>query len=214
MYYQKLIGQKIGKWQVLSLATHGSNKHTKMYCRCDCGALKAVDAYSLKHELTLSCGHCKKIIKENDYMRCINSDGTSFIFDDIDLEIVKQHCWRLARGHVHTCVGGKSVYLHRLIMNAPENTQIDHINGVKTDNRRSNLRFATHAENQRNRGPHKGNKTGYKGVCIDRDGKYFAYINCNGKRTYLGRFSTGYQAAKAYDAAALILHGEFAKTNL
>ena len=54
----------------------------------------------------------------------------------------------------------------------------------------------------------------YKGVCKDeRTGKYFAYINCDKQRTYLGTFDNKHLAAQAYDEAAVRLHGDFACLN-
>lgn len=214
MYYQNLINQKIGKWHVLQADEHGSGKHTKMLCRCECGRERAVDAYSLYHGLTNSCGQCNQIISENDYMRCIMKNGASFIFDKVDEALVKEHTWSVARGHIRTLIDGKTVYLHQMIMNAPKGQQVDHINMDKTDNRRCNLRYATHTENQQNKGLRKDSTTGYKGVCFDkRSGKYIAYINAAGSRTYLGYYPDKKLAAEAYDKAAKNLHREFARLN-
>jgi hypothetical protein len=111
-------------------------------------------------------------------------------------------------------VDGRSVYLHQILLETFCDTEIDHINGDKMDNRRCNLRFATHAQNNQNKGLRRDSTTGYKGVCFDkRSGKYIAYINANGKRTYLGYFKDKLSAAYAYDAAALKLHGEYARPN-
>lgn len=214
MYYQNLINQKIGKWHVLQVDEHGTGKHTKMLCRCECGREKSVDAYSLYHGLTNSCGKCSQIIEEDGHMRCITKSGASFIFDKIDEPLVRSHTWSLARGHFRTVIGGRTRYLHQLIMGSAEGEQVDHINMDKSDNRRCNLRYATHAENQQNKGLRSDSTTGYKGVCFDkRSGKYVAYINAEGHRTYLGYFSNKKDGAEAYDKAAKILHGGFAKLN-
>lgn len=89
---------------------------------------------------------------------------------------------------------------------------LDHINGIKSDNRICNLRIATPAENQRNKGIQKNNKTGAKGVWfyakIDR---YVASIYVNGRRNHLGQHKTLEQAKLAYEAAAIKLHGDFAR---
>ena len=214
MYYTSLINQKIGKWTVLGVDSHGTGQKTKMLCRCDCGTIRSVDCYSLKHKLTYSCGKCKTIVKEDDYMRCIMDNGASFIFSPQDLEVVKSHSWSCTKGYIKTTINFKSVYFHKLILGASNDVEVDHINLNRFDNRRSNLRIASHAENQRNRRAHRDNQSGFKGVCLNtHTGKYFAYINADKKRTYLGSFATSVQAAKAYDDAAIILHGEFARLN-
>lgn len=139
--------------------------------------------------------------------------GGSFIFDEKDIDLVKAHTWSIARGYVRTVIKGKTVYLHRLIMEADEK-EVDHINLDRLDNRRCNLRLASHSENQRNRGAHKDNQSGYKGVCLEkRTGRYFAYINCDNKRTYLGGYHTKKEAAMAYDRAAFSMHKNFSKLN-
>lgn len=90
--------------------------------------------------------------------------------------------------------------------------QIDHINGVKDDNRWCNLREATNAQNQQNR-PGRSSKTGVKGVHRSLAGKaYWASICANGQSVYLGCFTTKEEASGAYQRAALQFHGEFAWT--
>jgi hypothetical protein len=83
---------------------------------------------------------------------------------------------------------------------------LDHINGNSLDDRIVNLREATNAENCRNRGPQINNTSGYKGVHLN-EGKWRAKIG----NTVLGRFNTPEEAAAVYQAAALQLHGKFAK---
>lgn len=112
-------------------------------------------------------------------------------------------------------VDGKQVciYLHRTVANAPTGVLVDHANGDLSDNRRSNLRLCTHAENMRNRKVSKANKLGLKGVYFDlHRGKYVAQIKFEGRRYRLGRFDTVDAAKFAYDEAARRLHGKFART--
>lgn len=90
--------------------------------------------------------------------------------------------------------------------------EIDHINNVEDDNRIENLRAATRETNCANR---KGwGKSGFKGVSrYKREVRWLAYIRCNGVRYTLGRYNTKEEAARAYDRAAIKLHGEFALLN-
>jgi len=91
---------------------------------------------------------------------------------------------------------------------------VDHINRNGLDNRRSNLREASKAGNCQNVGIRADNKTGFRGVSFDTESqKYAAAIGHHGKVKRLGRFNTPEEAARVYDAAAVILHGEFANTN-
>lgn len=87
--------------------------------------------------------------------------------------------------------------------------QIDHINGVRTDNRWVNLRAATHQQNRGNEKMHRTNKTGFRGVPAPRCGKWRAQIVVNGRAKCLGTYDTPEKAGAAYDKAAIQLYGEF-----
>lgn len=110
--------------------------------------------------------------------------------------------------------GGGNVFLHRLIAEAPPHLSVDHINGDPTDNRRANLRLCTHAENLKNLRRCRRNTSGFKGVSWSRDrGNWYAYIAPAGRSISLGRYATAEEAARAYDAAALVHFGPFARLN-
>jgi len=103
---------------------------------------------------------------------------------------------------------------HRLvwlfIFNSYPTSQIDHINCKKDDNRLVNLRLATPAENQWNRGKPVNNTTGFKGVSWSKkSNKYQAQISKNGKKIHLGFFNSAEQASKAYKDFAKEHTGEF-----
>ncbi|QGH72304.1 MAG: homing endonuclease [Podoviridae sp. ctg2L5] len=109
----------------------------------------------------------------------------------------------------------KTIYLHRLIIQAPKGVEVDHINGKGNDNRKMNLRLVNRSQNQANR--HKIiNKHGYKGIYSRNDGrkkKWASEITVNYKKIHLGFFNDKIEAAKAYDEAAKKYYGEYAKTN-
>jgi hypothetical protein len=91
--------------------------------------------------------------------------------------------------------------------------QIDHINGNPLDNRLCNLREATHAENQKNRGKQHNNKIGFKGVYANgsRKNPYLSKITLSGKQIHIGHFPTPELAHQAYCAKAIDLNGEFGR---
>lgn len=88
---------------------------------------------------------------------------------------------------------------------------VDHKNGITSDNRFENLRLATRAQNRANVGKTSRNSTGFKGVKYsNRGGAYVANIGCGGKKHYLGHFPSAKAAYEAYCVAADRMHGEFA----
>ncbi len=141
------------------------------------------------------------------------------LVDDDDYEYLTQWKWCLSSGGYAQRLFGKYpkyylVKMHRFIMDAPKELQVDHINGDRLDNRKNNLRLCSCAENSRNRIRQRDNKSGYKGVCYHKkSGKWVAQIHVDGKNFNLGYFITSEDAARAYDIAALDLHKEFAKLN-
>lgn len=86
-------------------------------------------------------------------------------------------------------------------------SQIDHVDGVCSNNRWSNLRLATNAENQQNVRRRNDNKSGYIGVSWSRiDKKWRSRITSNGKQHWLGYFSSADEAYLAYLNAKANLH--------
>ena len=116
-------------------------------------------------------------------------------------------------------IDGKSLRFlaHRLIwymmtFSDPSNLQIDHIDGNKLNNKFSNLRLATQAQNMRNRGVNKKSKSQLKGAHWRKENqKWSAAITVNRKMKHLGYFPTPELAHMAYCKAAAELHGEFVR---
>jgi hypothetical protein len=87
---------------------------------------------------------------------------------------------------------------------------VDHINGIRSDNRLTNLRTATTAQNVFNQGMRSDNKSGMKGVCwLKKNRKWRAQIQANGRKYHVGLFDSVQDAARAYDAKAVEIFGQF-----
>jgi hypothetical protein len=108
----------------------------------------------------------------------------------------------------------KTVYMHREIMNHPSGLLVDHRNRDGLDNRRSNLRLATHAQNAYNCSKRKNASSQFLGMYFNKErSTWDSQLMHNGKRIWVGRFKTEIEAARAYDRAAIKFHGEFARLN-
>lgn len=138
------------------------------------------------------------------------SNGQVAIVDDEDFEKVNQRQWyKGTRGYAEAKANGKSVFMHRLILDAPVGMQVDHANQDKLDNRKCNIRLATASQNAANRNK-RVDSSSYKGVRKKRR-KWRAEIDKGGKTHYLGYFISAKKAALAYDMKARELYGEFAR---
>lgn len=153
----------------------------------------------------------------------VTAQGKIVLIDDDDLPIVESKRWQAYGGP--ECyyavnisrINGKlvSTYMHRLIIAPPSGMVIDHMNGNGLDNRRSNLRIATHAQNNQNRKMRAGSEVPFKGVCRTGSKKnpYCVRMRIDGKSAYIGSYPTAEEAALTYDRMAIKLHGEFALLN-
>lgn len=116
------------------------------------------------------------------------------------------------KGYWITSIKGKQIVDHRIIWfmmtGAWPSKQIDHINGIRDDNRWCNLREVSNQQNQFNRAVRKDSSTGIKGV-YPKGNKFRASIFFNWKEKHLGYFDTVEEAKAAYEKAALELQGDF-----
>jgi hypothetical protein len=147
------------------------------------------------------------------------SRGSAAIIDAVDLPLVRGHNWTLstAKDRPDYAVwrpNGRTVYLHRLILGAGEGEFVDHLDRDGLNCRRSNLRRSTPQGNMANVAKRSTNSNLYKGVrkrCDRR--RWTARIQFNGHGIHLGSFDRAEDAARAYDAKARELFGEFAGLN-
>lgn len=96
-----------------------------------------------------------------------------------DREVAGQYRWNLANGYARATHQGPT--LHNLICPTGAGEEVDHINGIRLDCRRENLRAVTHALNAQNRGVRRTNSTGVRGITLDKkSGKYRTVVRVNG----------------------------------
>jgi hypothetical protein len=153
--------------------------------------------------------------------------GFVALVDDEDYEWLTQLKWCWCNGYAVTSTKGKKfrllfghlgiqttqVKMHRLIMQAAPEQEVDHRLGDTLDNRRSELRVVTDLQNHQNSTSRVG-ASRFKGVYWSKVcSAWHAKIMANRKNYHLGYHSDEEAAARAYDAAAIQLHGEFARLN-
>jgi hypothetical protein len=113
-----------------------------------------------------------------------------------DVPRVQAYRWREADGYAVTKINRKRVLMHRMILDVGPDVEVDHINGNRLDNRRSNLRIVIHAENAQNRGVRSDSLTGHRNINYDPKKKlYRVIVTLNGKRV-------GHRHARLEDAIA------------
>lgn len=143
--------------------------------------------------------------------------GKVAIVDDEDYERLVGRKWHAFPGNAGTdtwyargYIDGRNVSMHRFIMDAPRDRQVDHKNGDGLFNVRANLRLATRYQNAANQ--RTSCKSGFRGVEAHKL-HFRASIKSEGRRYRIGHFKDPIDAARAYDARARELHGEFAILN-
>jgi hypothetical protein len=138
------------------------------------------------------------------------TQGKYAIVDPKDYERIAKYKWfamRSRRGFYAIRIvkqkdgTRKKIRMHRCIFDVPDDKLIDHINHNGLDNRKANLRIVTNMQK-------------YKGVSwAKRVGKWHTEIYCRGQKIFIGYFDDQTAAAKAYDARAAQLYGDYAALN-
>lgn len=190
----------------IGTAQIGKKKRSLWICQCECGNYLELTSDKIQSQKQKSCGCIRKEaeykIKEckyeifSDYAKGLDAGGREFIVDLEDYEKIKDYCWYVNKDKkVQTKMNGKMVYLHRFIMNLDDNNyEIDHINHDRADNRKSNLRIVTHAENMKNVKTPKHNTSGRVGVrYLKNKNKWEAGIHTDGK--YISRTANSFEEA-------------------
>jgi len=143
--------------------------------------------------------------------------------DDADYASLSNRSWHVHKkrgllyAHHTSHVNGISVNesMHRTLLGVNDSSvQVDHIDGDGLNNQRYNLRKATHSQNQHNRKRRRDGVSSYKGVGVHSSGLWRARIVVDSKEVHLGYFKQEKDAARAYNEAAKVHFGEFARINV
>jgi hypothetical protein len=154
----------------------------------------------------------------NDEIRYIGlTKGLYATVDAADYEGLSRYKWTAMivgdKAYAIRSHKGKTILMHREIMQPPPGMVVDHINGQSLLNRRGNLRVCTPLQNRYNSRP-RGKKSRYKGVRLDEEtGKWWAEIVHKGVKYWLGTYDSEVEAARAYDRKAVELQGVYARLN-
>lgn len=219
-------GAKFGDWTVIE--PHHEIGQT--LCECKCGNERWVKTASLISGISNSCGcvrnseQFKEVLRHqnkkynkyeiNDYYVVMyTSKNEPFYVSLEDFDKVKNICWcKNDCDYLTGNIGNNQiVLLHRYITDCPNGKSVDHINMIREDNRRSNLRICSMSENHMNKGLISTNTSGAKGVYWSKSrNKWIAQIGYDKRRCkYLGSFDNIDDAIKARQEAEMNLYGDF-----
>lgn len=213
-------GLKVGRLQVIKFS-HMQNHKAVWLCDCDCGN-KAVPIYGCaltSKRPTRSCGclqrefskeNIKKVSKNNigkrkgnkyikheRYYEGFDCNNNVYLIDAIDYEKISKYTWHINdNGYFSTIINNTKIYLHRFILDCSRNDGIivDHINGVRSDCIKNNLRKADRFVNAWN--AETVNKYGAKNI-RKRGNKYEVRAVYRGTAYYIGLFTNLDEAIKA-----------------
>lgn len=222
-------GSRFGKLVVIERAAERLRKEMAYVCRCDCGNTYVGTTNSIRSGNTQSCGCLRIHPRVTDgptdapWRIPLWSGGEIQAYALVDPEdgpSIGAYGWSLNKGvcgrrsyraYRWKKLGpgkrnGKNVMMHREIFGLSVDdgeTEVDHINCDPLDNRRSNLRIVTGAQNSTNRNPRgqSNNKSGLRGVSWDsQTRKWRATVKYQGRLRHLGRYVTKEEAAEVVQA--------------
>lgn len=203
-------------------------------CKCECGSDKdvIVSTSDLKEQHTMSCGCLQKELaakrlaeqnkklagsgktnkrtkfyQEDDYAYGFTSNTNNKFYIDLDdVEFAQQYTWyENDQGYIMSRINGDLVRLHRVIVNCPDDMEVDHKTHNTLDNRKSILRVVTHSQNNMNKQS--------RGVIELSNGRYRAYIGVSNEKIHIGEFSNINDAILARKEAESQYFGEFSYDN-
>lgn len=217
--------------RAISRGQNDTQGHVRWWCKCDCGNedLVLVDGYRLRNELTKSCGCLQKengynqlrqyntYDFSNDYGIGYDNNDNNFYFDVDDYDKIKNYYWyKDVDDYIISKTDTKlgTIYIHRIITECPNELYVDHINGKRYINFKSNLRLATNSQNGMNKCLQSNNTSGVTGVCFNsRVNKWVSRITKNSNTYNLGYFDDFNEAVKIRKEAEEKYFGKWSYDN-
>ena len=220
LYKIDLKGEIFGRWKVLrDVGERDLNGRVMWECQCSCDdkTIRLVKSSSLIDGSSMSCGCINKEIQTNNYdltgeygIGWTSNTNEEFYFDLEDYDLIKNHCWsKDGGGYISTTIKQDGLFMHRLIMNLTDkNLVVDHVYHNTVDNRKSQLRIATRAQNSYNRKPFNNCKI--TGVYLDNEktNRWSARMSFKGKKYYRS-FKTFEEAVAQRKSWEEEFYGEF-----
>ncbi len=223
--FKLLIGNQYDKLIVTDFAGRDKQGNIMWRCKCECGNEKDVRGSDLKNNHTRSCGCIPKWPKpptetmdQKILKKYLNYNEETGLFKWITSHAPWVKIGNIAgvilHGYVKIRLLNETYSAHRLAWLYVHGhfplKSIDHINGIKNDNRLINLREVTTSQNIMNSANYKNNTSGFKGVTWSKSAqKWMAQCGLNGKKCHLGLFNTPEEASKAYQDFTKKHFGEF-----
>lgn len=218
-YPRDLTGMRFGRLVVIEKAESVKDRTTQWKCKCDCGNEKVIRRQSLLDGKTKSCGcllyeahHVNNRFEiKDDYVIIYTSTNKPIKVSLQDYHKVRKASWYVdGKGYARAKLNGKLILMHRLITEAEEGKNVDHINGDPSDNRRENLRICTQAENLHNRKKSKNNTSGHKGVSWSKTNNRWRITITNKGKLVIKYAKDFEKACKIHEELERKLYGEFA----
>lgn len=223
-----MLNHKFGKLTVRKRTDDNVYGQPQWICDCDCGNVCIANHFSLIYGTKQSCGCLYKDVNKQMFHKNNKYDlskeygigytykNEPFYFDLEDYDLIKNYCWHYTKdGYVAAYyTDNNKILLHRLVSDVNDDEIIDHINHIKHDSRKCNLRKGDYSLNQRNRSLCKTNNSGTTGVsyCSDTN-TYRAFIGIDGKNKYIGESSNIEEAKLMRLQAENEIYKEWSYTN-
>lgn len=221
-----LTGQQFNRLKVIERTKNNKSNQIQWLCECNCKdkTKVIVTGNNLKSGNTQSCGCLNKELVSERSKKFNTYDLSGkygigytikkepYYFDLEDFNKINNYCWYKDNdGYiVYKVLHHNAVQMHRLVMNCPENMEVDHIYHINHDNRKSELRIVTKSQNQMNKVLLSNNTSGVKGVYWNKEKeKWHAQITVNNKRINLGYFNILQDAADVRKQAEIEYFGEY-----